>query len=226
MDYAGNFEIFETDSIFEYERQIRQFALSHGGMITAAEHPMTGRQVKDSAIAGTMSFSVRLGRLLRENRGEASGLHGLLAELFADSIYGGFRHLYTGKLIDRKNRIEGGFDVGEVTLESFDGSLPHLVVTIKNEYLLARMGDRVLASVPDLITIVDFETGEPINAERLRYGQRLTVFGIGCPAFYRSPVALEFVKPRCFGLDLDYVPIEDLETAELPPAPSSKRAGP
>ena len=85
-----------------------------------------------------------------------------------------------------------------------------LKVNIKNEYLLAKQGDKVVASVPDLITMVDFETGAPINGERLRYGQRVSVFATGCPEFYRSEAALKVVGPRCFGFDVEYVPLEKL----------------
>ena len=38
----------------------------------------------------------------------------------------------------------------------------------------------------DLITIVDFETGWPINAERLRFGQRVAIFRIGSPDHYKT----------------------------------------
>ncbi len=83
-------------------------------------------------------------------------------------------------------------------------------LSIKNEFLLATVGERVVASVPDLIVMVDHETSTPINAERVHYGQRVTVFGIGCPPHYRTERALKVVAPRCFGFDLDYVPIEAL----------------
>jgi len=85
-----------------------------------------------------------------------------------------------------------------------------LRVDVKNEYLVARIIDQVVASVPDLITIVDYETSVPINAERLRYGQRVTVFGVGCPPYYRNSAALAVVAPRCFGFDFQFTPIEDL----------------
>ena len=68
------------------------------------------------------------------------------------------------------------------------------------------------ATVPDLISILDYETSTPINAERLRYGQRVSVFGIGCPEYYRRPEALAVVAPRCFGFDFDYRPIEEIAT--------------
>ena len=133
-----------------------------------------------------------------------------LEEVFATSIYGECRLIFTGKVIDKATRIIGGYDVGEAIIETFDGAGDNLTVNIKNEYLLARLGGKVAASVPDLITIVDYETGTPINAERLRYGQRVSVFATGCPEFYRSDAALKVVAPRCFGFDIDYVPLEQL----------------
>ena len=153
---------------------------------------------------------MEIGRILREHRGNAEAMAAFLSAAFEPSIYGAFRHLYSGKVIDYSSRIIGGYDIGEATLEAFDRSREDLTINIKNEYLVARAGDRIVASVPDLITILDFETSTPINAERLRYGQRVSVFGIGCPAFYRSPGALAVVAPRCFGFDFDYRPIEEL----------------
>ena len=70
---------------------------------------------------------------------------------------------------------------------------------------------RVLRSTnPNLITMVDHETSSPINSERVLYGQRVTVFGIGCPPHYRTEGALKVVEPRVFGFDFDHIPIEKL----------------
>ncbi|NNC36950.1 MAG: DUF917 domain-containing protein [Acidimicrobiales bacterium] len=209
-DYAGNFATFSTDTTETYERHIRSFAMAAGGMVMTAEHPMTGRQLKDTVIPGTLSFTIELGRVIRENRGQADTLLEPLQEVFAPSIYGEVRQLFIGKVIDKATRIIGGYDIGEATIEAFDGEGPNLALNIKNEFLLAKLGGRVVASVPDLIVIVDYETSTPINAERLRYGHRVAVFAIGCPNFYRSEAALKVVAPRCFGFDIDYVPLEKL----------------
>ena len=147
---------------------------------------------------------------MRENRGPAHDLIAPLKTLFADSIYGDCRLIHTGKVVDKSTRIVGGFDVGNVVVEAFDEDIAPVEIDIKNEYLLARREAQVLASVPDLIVIVDYETSEPINAERLRYGMRIAIFAIGCPDFYRTDAALNVVSPRNFGFDLDYVPLEDL----------------
>ncbi|MFK7956342.1 MAG: DUF917 domain-containing protein [Lysobacterales bacterium] len=209
-DYAGNTAVFSTQSTAVYEHHIRAFAAAAGGMVTVAEHAMTGSELKGAIIPGTLSFTIELGRVLRENRGPAENTLGPLQDIFSPSIYGEVRLLFSGKVVDKSTRILGGYDIGEATLESFETPGRRLAINIKNEYLLAREGERVVASVPDLIVTVDYETSTPINCERLRYGQRVAVFAVGCPAFYRSKAALSVVSPRNFGFDLDYVPLESL----------------
>lgn len=215
-DYQGGVTEFHTQDIMEFEREIRQCAVTNGGMVTSAEHPMSGRQLKDSIVPGTITFSIELGRILREYRGNAHRIFEPLSALFAGSIYGDLHHIYTGKVVDSVTKIIGGYDIGEATITSFDGSGSPLKISIKNEYLVAQIDGKTVASVPDLITILDYETSTPINAERLRFGQRVTVYGVGCPAFYRTERALEFVAPRCFGFDFDYQPIESLASSASP----------
>jgi len=210
IDYAGNIVTFSTDTTVTYERHVRSMALAMGGMITTVEHPMSGKQVRSSVVADTVSLSIEIGQVLREYRGNARQVFGPLNDVFEASIYGRLFHVYSGKVVDYCSKIVGGFDVGVAVIESFDSAAPPLRVDVKNEYLVARVNDQVVASVPDLITIVDYETSVPINAERLRYGQRVTVFGIGCPPYYREARALAVVEPRCFGFDFGFTPIEDL----------------
>ncbi len=210
VDYSGGCVFFDVRDAELYERQIRSLAMAMGGMVFTAEHPMSSEQARRAIIPGTISFALELGRTLARHAGNAALIEQPLRELFGRSDYGEFRRLYTGKVVDISRRTVGGFDVGEALLESTVDAAPPLKLTIKNEFLLAEMNGRVLASVPDLITIVDHETSAPINAERVHYGQRVTVFGIGCPPHYRSEAALRVVAPRCFGFDIDYVPIEDL----------------
>jgi DUF917 family protein len=154
-----------------------------------------------------MSFSIRLGELLRKNKTNAESLLAPLQEIFKDSVYGECRLLYTGKVTDYNTSVVNGFDVGEVAIESFEQDKPVLKVNIKNEYLTAHVGEKLVANVPDLIVMVEYETSQPINAERLKYGQRVAVFAIGCPEFFRTDKALKVVSPKCFGFDFDYLPL-------------------
>jgi DUF917 family protein len=171
---------------------------------------MTAEEARRAVVPGTISFALEVGRMLTANFGNSAHVEKPLRELFDRSDYGILKHLYTGKIVDINRKVVGGFDVGEATIESLGNDMPPLTLAIKNEFLVATVGDKVVASVPDLITIVDHETSSPINSERIHYGQRVTVFGIGCPPHYRTERALKVVAPRAFGFDFDYRPIESL----------------
>lgn len=77
-------------------------------------------------------------------------------------------------------------------------------IEFQNENLVAKAISpsgraQTLASVPDLISIIDSETGEPITTDTLKYGLRVAVITIPCSPLLKEPKALEFVGPRAFG---------------------------
>lgn len=71
--------------------------------------------------------------------------------------------------------------------------------------LIARTEDGTPKAItPDLICLLDLETGQPITTEQIRYGFRVIVFGLPCNPQWRSDHGLELVGPRYFGYELDY----------------------
>lgn len=83
-----------------------------------------------------------------------------------------------------------------------------MVIHFQNENLVAIRDGRVIASVPDLITVIERDTAKPVTTERLKYGLRVAVIGIPCDPKWRTPEGLQEVGPRYFGYDIDYVPVE------------------
>ena len=59
--------------------------------------------------------------------------------------------------------------------------------------------------VPDLITLVETETGYPVTTEILRPGLRVTVVGLPCSPLMKTTKALKAVGPKAFGYDLPYI---------------------
>jgi DUF917 family protein len=99
--------------------------------------------------------------------------------------------------------------VGHVVLHGLGGCQgSQLLVEFQNENLVARRDGQVIASVPDLICILDSETATAITTERLRYGQRATVIGIPTPEIMRSEAALAVWGPKAFDYDIAFVPLE------------------
>lgn len=209
-DYMGNTCTFSTINTSIYERHIRSFAMAAGGMITAAEHPMSGKFIKQAIIPETLSFAIALGKVLVQQRAHVSQMMPHLQTLFKHSVYGQCKALFEGKIVDKSTRIVGGYDVGELRIKAFNNE-QECLISIKNEFLVATIANKVIASVPDLIVLVDIETSEAINAERLQFGQRVAVIAVECPKFYQSQQALEAVAPRAFGFNIDYQPLSMLD---------------
>ena len=65
----------------------------------------------------------------------------------------------------------------------------------------------MIATTPDLICLLDSDSGEGLGTEIIRYGQRVTVIALPAPAVLTTPKGLQHVGPRAFGYDLDYRPL-------------------
>ena len=141
-----------------------------------------------------------------------SGVHPVEAVCAAtgDTIYGRGIPLFEGKVADVERRTREGFAVGRAILQGLgfdEGST--LEVRFQNENLVAILDGEPVASVPDLICLLDSERATAVTTERLRYGQRVTAIGIPTPEIMRSEEALEVWGPRAFGYeDLDFIPLE------------------
>ena len=51
-------------------------------------------------------------------------------------------------------------------------------ISFQNENLMAERDGEIVASVPDLICILDVDTSVPVTTETLKYGRRVVVIGI------------------------------------------------
>ncbi|MCO5219073.1 MAG: DUF917 domain-containing protein [Thermomicrobiales bacterium] len=125
-------------------------------------------------------------------------------------------HSFAARLPSVERRVAKGFSRGEVIIDGLDDNRGDtLHIDFQNENLIARRGEEVLASVPDLICIVDSVTAEPITTEVLRYGLRVTVLGIPAPRLLKTPEALAVVGPGAFGYDVPFVALPGVYGSEL-----------
>ena len=67
---------------------------------------------------------------------------------------------------------------------------------------------QTLATVPDLISIVDVEHGESVPTEEIKYGLRVAVLALPAPNLLSTPEALKVVGPQVFGYEgIEYHPV-------------------
>lgn len=196
------------------EHFARAVTIRMGGAAYIAEYPMTGEQLKRTAIPNTLSLALQIGRTIRRAREVHRDPLTELSAFLKDTIYGLGTVLARGKIIDVERSVTDGFTQGRTRIEEFGDDTGNVEIQFRNENVIAFRDGEVLAIVPDLITVFDIDTGTPINTESLRFGQRVAVYGISTPDIMRTPAALDVFGPHAFGLEEQWTPLEDLVRAE------------
>jgi uncharacterized protein len=200
-DERGNIVIFEGIDGHWMERMERAAAVEFGGQAYSSEYQMTVAQAKTATARGTVSLAIRIGAAVLG--ADHDPIESLIEAVGAVA-------LIEGKIVDVERRVTGGFVRGSAAIEGIGvGSDRLLRLEIQNENLVALEDGNVLASVPDLITLLDDASADAIATELVRYGQRVVCIAFACDPIWRSPRGIELAGPRAFGYDFDYVTIEE-----------------
>lgn len=202
-DERGNLLVFRTIDGTWSERLERAAAVELGGMASSTEYQLTVAQARAGAVVqDSVSLAIRIGRVLVEAAHDP-------VDALVDDL--GAARLLTGKIVDVERRVTGGFVRGSATIDGLGHDADRSIrLEIQNEHLVALEDGRVVASVPDIISVLDTHSAEAISTERLRYGQRVTVIGFPCDPIWRTDRGLALAGPRAFGYDIDYAPVEEL----------------
>jgi DUF917 family protein len=201
----GNLIVFRTISGHWIERLERAAAVEFGGNAASTEYTLTVAQARGGTVRNSVSLALRIGEALAA--AQSDPVSTLIAEI-------GAYQLVSGKVIDVERRTTSGFVRGSVIIEGMGADAGRLIrLELQNENLVALERGQVLASVPDLITMLDTETADAIPTERVRYGQRVTVISFACDPIWRTEPGIATAGPRAFGYDFDYIPVEELAGA-------------
>jgi DUF917 family protein len=204
-DDKGNAAIIETTDNHWTERLARSITVDMGCAALVALYALEGRNLPDMTVPGTLRTAEELGRLIRETRERHEDpVAAILGRL-------GAHKLFAGKVVDVHRRTEKGFARAEFCLDGLGADAgQEFRLHTQNEHLVAELGGEVIASVPDLIIVLDSETGQAITTEEMRYGFRVTVIAAPCDPRWRTDEGLALVGPRYFGYEFDYRPFPEL----------------
>lgn len=204
-DEKGNVSILKTITNKWSEELARAITMAAGGMISVALYIMDGATLKKYGVKNIVTRSEQLGEAILsfKDSGDLTPEENFLK--FSE----GYK-LFKGKIIDVLRETDGAFNLGKVVLEGIGEYKGHQgTVDFQNENTMAAVDGEIVATVPDLICLVDTETFLPIPTDAVKYGKRVMVVGLKCYELWRSEAGLELVGPRYFGYDVDYVPIEN-----------------
>lgn len=166
---------------------------------------MTGKEMKESILAGTLTECYEIGKLIRETRESNKDPVKAILEKLDGFLLG------KGKVVKKDTEDREGYYWGTHTIEGEDEFKNDIIkVWFKNENHVAWKNDRVIATSPDIIVVVDAKTGEPIANPLLEEGDKVAVLGFKARDIFRTEKGVGILGPRYFGFDFDYKPIEEL----------------
>lgn len=185
---------------FWMERVSRQIVTEMGSTASTCKAPRTGKEVRSFGILGSVTRAIRIGRLLEEaHRTHADPVRKLL------EAENGLE-LFRGKVVDVRRRTVGGFLRGDTAIEGLDEyHSSRFELSFQNEFSVGKRDGEAIITVPDLICVLDSDSGEAIGTETLRYGQRVTVIAMRSPPVFLSEKGLKHAGPGAFGFDQDFV---------------------
>lgn len=178
------------------EQIARSFAAISGNLAGVCDHPVEGKRLKQSVIAGTLSKAECVGRAMRLAREQGQ------IPAFAIAAAGGGSVLFQGTVRKASWQDVGGFIEGEVIIapvESF-GNEP-LTIWFRNEYMVARRGGEILSIIPELISVLDHETGAPILNPSCQAGMDVDVVTFPAPSAWETEKGLSIFGPEYIGID-------------------------
>ncbi len=194
FDEKGNSSVVEGIDGYWAEKISRSITLKYGGSAYISLYGTDLSTYTKSYVPGTLSLILELGELLSEKK-----LDNILHKL------NGFI-ISSGKITEIYRVVSKGFSKGYLLIDGFNGD--KIKIDFQNEYLICTKNNIITTSVPDLIVILDMFNLKPITTDRAKYGQKVIILGIPSSDKLRNSNALNYVGPKAFGYDIEYIPVE------------------
>ncbi|UPK90253.1 hypothetical protein LCI18_001188 [Fusarium solani-melongenae] len=226
-DGNGNVIIMPKSSSDAAVERILRAALSEmGSQVGGADAPVTGAETKRWVVKHTLSQAWRIGRAVARARKENRVDN--VAETIIDECGGpgAGKVLWKGKIVGVERTLRNGHVYGECLIEGADvrdddnGTAGDqakaqfrgiIKIPFKNENIAAirvhpdqkeERQEDVLAIVPDLVCLIDAQSGEAVGTPEYRYGLLVVVLGIAASDRWTgSERGIEIGGPKGFGFD-------------------------
>lgn len=183
------------------EHVVRALSMVSRNDIAAIDHALEIHQIRDAVIPGTISMALEMGKTAREARERHQDVASVIARTGAGFV------AFRGKVSASDWKTEEGFTIGNVSIagvgEFKDGVYR---IWLKNENMIGWFNNTVHATIPDMICMIDTDTGEPVTNPNYHQGQNVAVVILPAPAPFTTAKGLAAFGPAYAGVDQPYSP--------------------
>jgi len=203
--YGNKALILESTGYAMAERIGKFIAAASFGLAGQAGFLFKGKEMKRVIIPGTLSRCLEIGRMIRAARESARDPVDKIVEALNGWL------LFRGKVTGKDWEDREGYYWGTHTITGTgDFSGHEFKIWFKNENHISWFDDKPYVTSPDMLIVVNAETGEPYSNAQIEVGHQVAVVGLRAVEQFRSQKGINILGPRHFGFDIDYKPIEDL----------------
>jgi len=204
VDEYGNICIIKNAiNVLIAERIGKYLSAASFGVAAQCGFLMSGKEAKETVISKTVSECLEIGKFIRESRESGQNVLDLLVKKVNGWL------LFKGIVSAKETEDRDGYYWGTHTLNGlneFSGQT--FKIWFKNENHISWKNDKPFVTSPDLIIVVDMNTGEPITNTNLKIKDYVGVIGIKAREIFRTEKGLNILGPKHFGFDWSYKPIE------------------
>lgn len=202
VDSCGTSAVLEAASDATVSAMLRS-CMPHLGLVAlVSTYRVTAEDCARAAATGGLSRCLAIGRALRADAPAATAL----AEFGAVA-------LFTGVVTELLHRTTGGFPRGVLSIEGWEDPDRVMRIDFQNENLVATEDGVVVVTVPDLICLVDVDTGTVLQTVDVVVGQHLDVVAMPVGDRWHTPDGIALTGPRAFGLHADPVRVPAVSRA-------------
>jgi DUF917 family protein len=201
-DSLGQTVIIETGDSFMLEKTARHITVSMGSCSALAMYIMSGAQAASTVIPGSLARAIEIGKTIAHAQQEGKDPLRPLLDKTGGACLG------SGKITDIDQEITGGFLKGKAILSN-DYDVFELMY--QNEYLAVKRNGKYIATTPDILMLLEQDSGSPITSESLQYGIQVNLVALPSPTLWQSPAGLAMVGPEYFGYETKYKPFNQIE---------------
>lgn len=194
------------------DKTLRASCVEMGCRAGSAGPPKTATTVREQAVTNTVSLAWWIGRAVALEKNVMDK-----AQRIVDEVGGSESAaiLGQGKITSVERVLKTGHTYGVLEVDGTlsDGSKALIKIPFKNENAFVEAvsngESKVLASVPDLIAVIDAETGAGLGTPEYKYGLKVVIIGIAAsPRWTDTERGMELGGPASMGFDeVKYVPI-------------------
>ncbi len=195
IDHAINYRMVE--------RIGKLIASGAYGLAGQAGFLMSGKEMKETIIPGTLTECYEVGKMIRQAR--ENGLDPVSETIKKMNGWLLAKGTVTGK--DTEDKLGYYWGIHTITgAGDFAGNT--YKIWFKNENHIMWENEEPIITSPDIIVVVNAKTGEPYANPVLAVGDEVCVIGLKARDIFKTERGIGILGPRYFDFDMDYIPIE------------------